>query len=144
MSTKLVLNKEALLRKQELKVVEVDLGNEEVVYVRQMTGHERDEWEKSMRRETRNKEGVITSMEVILDDFRAKLAVSTLCDEAGTLLLSREDYKILSNNMTAERLETIINQSQKINAITKEDKEGLIKNLEAIPESNSNSDSVKS
>jgi hypothetical protein len=140
--TKLVLNKEALLRKQELKIEEVDLGNNEVIYVRQMTGHERDQFEQSMRKEVK-KNGVVEGYDLVLADFRAKLAVCTLCDEGGALLLGMGDFQILSNNMSAERLETIINTAQRLNAISKEDKEGLIKNLEVVPESNSNSDSVK-
>jgi hypothetical protein len=142
MSTKLVLNKEGLLRKQELRIEEVDLGNDEVIYVRQMTGHERDQFEQSMRKEVK-KNGVVEGYDLILADFRAKLAACTVCDEGGKLLLTMNDYQILSNNMSAERLELIVNVAQSLNSITKEDKEGLIKNLEAIPESNSNSDSAK-
>jgi len=140
---KTVLTKEALLKKQELEIVEVDLGNEECVYVRQMTGHERDQFEQSMRKEIRDKNGVITNYEMALADFRAKLAVSTVCDDKGILLLTKNDYMVLSNNMSAQRLETIINVAQKLNAITQEDKEGLIKNLEAVPGDNSSSGSVE-
>ena len=45
--------------------------------------------------------------------------------------------------MSAKRLEKIINVAQKLNAITEEDKEALVKNSEAVLDGNSNSDSVE-
>jgi len=127
-----LLDKDALLRKEELEIVQVDLGKDEYVFVRQMTGRERDIWEHSMYSfidDENSKRGV--RMERHLDDFRAKLCVCTICDEKGNLLLEPKDVPALSQNMSAARLEKIVNEAQKLNAITEEDKEALIKNLDA-------------
>ena len=138
-----VLSRDALLQKEELEVVQVDLGANECVFVRQMTGRERDRWERSLFREVKNDKGEVKS-ERAIDDFRAKLVVHCICDEEGKTLLQPEDYETLSQNMSARRLEKIINVAQKLNKISEEDKESLIKNSEAGLAGSSISDSVES
>jgi len=137
-----LLDKDALLSKQDLEIVEVDLGKDEYVYVRQMTGHERDEFEKLLVRKFKDAKGK-QDYELMMDDFRSKLAAHTICDAEGVLLLQSKDYVQLSTSMSAARLEKIVNVAQKINAISEEDKEGLIKNLDADQVGNSSSDSVE-
>jgi len=134
------LNRDALLKKEELEVVKVDLSKDEFVYVRQMTGRERDIWERSLYR--MEKRGKTMESVSTLEDFRAKLAVCTLCDEEGKLLLKPTDVSMLSQNMSAAKLELIINEAQKLNKISEEDKEELIKNSEDGQAVNSSSDSV--
>lgn len=133
------LNREALLKKEELEKVKVDLGKDEFVYVKQMTGRERDLFERSLY-----VFGTDNKVTTKLDDFRAKLAVCTLCDENGEALLKPGDYDLLSRHMSATRLEKIINAAQKLNAITEEDKEALLKNSEAVQDGNSSSGSAES
>jgi len=135
-----LLDKKMLLSKEELEVVKVDLGKGDFVYVRQMTGRERDKFEQSLIKENKNAEG---GFEKALDDFRAKLAVVTVCDENGNLLLSISDASTLSQNMSARRLEAIVNKAQEMNKITEEDKENLVKNLKDGPAVSSPSDSVE-
>jgi len=122
-----LLNREALLAKQELEIKKVILGKDEVVFVRQMTGRERDTFEQSLLKKVKKPNGVVI-YEQSLTDFRAKLAVNTLCDESGKPLLEPTDYELLSKNMSAYRLEQIVNAAQSINAISEEDKVGLVKN----------------
>jgi len=144
METKgVLLNRDALLAKEELEVVKVELGKGEFVYVRQMTGRERDSFEQSLIKETKDNKGQVTGYDRALGDFRAKLAVVTLSDEKGNLLLEPKDYPLLSQRMSARRLEIIVNAAQKLNAISEEDKEALVKNLKSEPEDNSNSGSVE-
>ena len=119
-----LLNREALLQKEDLDIVKVDLGKKEFVYVRQMTGHERDLFESSIV--SLNEAG--TGLDRKLEDFRAKLAVCTVCDADGKLVLKQADIKVLSRAMSAARLEKIVNVAQEINKISEEDKEGLVKN----------------
>ena len=138
-----LLNKEALLKKEELEIKEVDLGKGEAVHVRQMTGRERDTFEQSLIKKTKNAAGHVTGFEQATDDFRAKLAVCTVCDEKGILLLKPVDYPLLSQNMSAARLERIVNVAQKLNAISEEDKEELVKNSVADQVGNSTSNSAK-
>lgn len=134
------LNRELLLKKEELEIVKVDLGKGEFVHVRQMTGRERDTFERSLLREDQNAENGYARA---LEDFRAKLAVMTLCDEKGNLLLKPEDFLVLSQNMSAARLEKIVDTAQKLNKITEEDKENIVKNSGAGQAGSSSSDSVE-
>jgi len=108
-----------------------------------MTGHERDVFEQSLVKKIRDKKGVVTSYEQATEDFRAKLAVMTLCDESGAPILESKDYPLLSRNMSAKRLETIINKAQELNKISEEDKEELVKNSSAVQEDGFSSDSVE-
>ena len=138
-----VLTRESLLQKEELEVEQVDLGNGECVFVRQMTGRERDRWERSLFREEKDEKGDTTSVRA-MDDFRAKLVVNCICDEHGKAILQFEDYETLSKNMSARKLEKIVNVAQQLNKISEEDKEALIKNSDAGQAGNSSSDSVES
>lgn len=122
-----LMDRKKLLAKRELKVEKVDLGGGEFVYVRQMTGRERDRWEISLMKEDVDKEGN-TVMKQSLEDFRAKLAVNTICDEQGNLLLKPEDVDALSQNMTGAELLKIASAAQELNKITEADKEKLVKN----------------
>ncbi len=135
-----LLDRKALLAKEKLEVVKVDLGNGDYVFVRQMTGRERDRFEQSLIKENKNAEG---GYEKTLEDFRAKLAVCTVSDEDGNLILQPGDFGILSQNMSAAKLEKIINTAQRINKISEDDKENLVKNSEAVQDGNSTSDSVE-
>jgi len=135
------LNKEGLLVKEELEIKKVDLGDDDFTFVRQMTGRERDSFEQSLMKEKKGKRGVVT-YERNLNDFRAKLAVCTVCDEEGVLLLTSKDVPTLSQNMSAKRLDKIMTVAQELNRITEEDKENLIKNSEGDPAEGSNSDSA--
>jgi len=135
------LDRKELLKKEMLEVARVDLGKGDFVYVRQMTAFERDRFEQSLRKEVKDGKGQ-TNFELALENFRAKLAVCTVSDEKGDLVLRPEDYPLLSQSMSAARMEKIINAAQKLNAITEEDKEVLLKNLEGDQVANSNSGSV--
>ena len=137
-----LLDRKNLLTKEELKVVKVELGNGDFVYVRQMTGRERDCFEQSLVKEIKDNRGTIISYERSLEDFRAKLAVVTICDDLGNTILNHTDYETLSQSMSAAKLEKIINEAQKLNQITEEDKENLVKNLGAAQSGNSTLDSV--
>lgn len=131
-----VMTREDLLKKEKLTVEEVDLGKNEGVFVRQMTGRERDKFEQSLVSFKENSETVTRT----LDDFRAKLAVVTVCDEQGVLLFKPTDYSILSQHMSAKRLEMIVNAAQRLNKISDEDKEALVKNSGDAQSEDSTSD----
>lgn len=137
-----LLDRKSLLSKENLKVVKVELGGGDYVFVRQMTGRERDRFEQSLVREIKDNRGTVISYDRSLEDFRAKLAVVTICDEEGNTILSHTDYETLSQAMSAAKLEKIINEAQKLNQITEEDKENLLKNSDAAPSGNSTSDSA--
>ena len=127
-----LLNREKLLTKEDLKIVKVDLGGEDFVYVRQMTGYERDVFERSLFEWVDDGQGGRTPQQN-LDNFRAKLAVCTLCDKEGNDLLKPGDYPKLSKSMSAAKLEKIVNAAQALNSISEEDKKDILKNLERVP-----------
>jgi len=138
-----LLKKDKLLQRQKLDITRVDLGDGEYVYVRQMTGRERDRFEASILKRV-NRGGGKMDFETDTQDFRAKLAACTMCDEKGELLLAFDDYTQLSENMSAARLEQIIEVAQRINRITREDEEELVKHSGADQGDYSGSGSVKS
>ena len=135
------LNKDILLAKQELEIKKVDLEDGNFVYVREMTGRERDTLEESLITEKKGKKGKIT-FERNLSDFRAKLACSTICDEEGNNLLTIKDAPTLSTNMGAKRLSLIVEVAEKLNKMSEEDKDDLTKNSEAEEAEDSSSDSA--
>jgi hypothetical protein len=138
-----LLGRDALLAKEELEIVKVDFDNGDFVYVRQLTGHERDVFEQSLIKKQRDKKGTIIGYEQSTEDYKAKIAVLSLCDAEGKVLLRPEDYIQLSRNMSAKRLEAIASKAQEINKILEADKEEVIKNSEAVQDGNSSSDSVE-
>lgn len=99
---------------------------EDYVYVRQMTAHEKNVWEMSQLQKTG--EGKKASYDVVLDDYRAKLAVVCVCDESGNLLFKPNQYALLSKNIGAAKLEKIVDVAQRLNAVTEEDRELMVKN----------------
>lgn len=137
------LNRTALLAKEELEKVQVDLGKGEFVYVRQMTGRERDNFEQSLLKKNKDAKGAVIGYEQATEDFRAKLAVCTVCDKEGKAIFLPTDYSLLSQNISAKRLEMIIKVANELNAITEVDKENLIKNSDADQEDSSSSGSAK-
>mgnify|MGYP001032561733 CR=1 FL=1 len=131
-----LLNREKLLAKEKLEIRKVDMGNGDHVYVRQMTGRERDSFEQlliSVDDAADVASGKKNKIAARSEDFRAKLATHTVCDEKGNLILEPGDYEILSQHMSARSLERIINVAQELNLISDKDKEGLVKNSEAVP-----------
>lgn len=116
------LSRESLLKKQDLRIEKVDLGNGDYVYVREMTGRERDRFEQSIISIKGDK------VENKVDDFRAKLAVNTVCDSTGKLILHPDDYKTLSQNMSAAKLERIVNKAQELSKISEQDVKNMEKN----------------
>lgn len=136
-----MLGRSELLKKDELKVKRVELEGEDYVFIRQMTGRERDRFDQTLMTEKKDRRGN-TTYERNLRDFRAKLVSMTVCDENGTLLLTHEDVKTLSENKSAAFLEKLVEEAQELNRISEEDKENLIKNSEADQADVSGSDSV--
>lgn len=140
MENSVFLGREALLQKDALKVEKVELTRG-FVFVREMTSKDKDAWEQSMLKKIPTKEGF--KYETTLDDFRAKLAVSTVCDENGDLLFTPKDTKDLNKMMSASNMEKIVEVAQRLNAITDKEKEEIVKNLEADLEDGSNSESAE-
>jgi hypothetical protein len=123
------LTREQLLVKQELKKEKVKISAGET-FVRQMNGREKNLFELTLGHwEDQEVDGKSQQKYVrTLEDFRAKLAVHTVCDKDGILLFKPEDVSTLSENMSAADLERIGDAAQKLNAITDLDREKMVKN----------------
>jgi len=137
-----LLSRDQLLKKEQLQRVQVLLGDDSFVFVRQLSGKERDEFERSLIREV-IKDGEIVA-ETNVENFKAKLAVFVLCDEQGESILLPTDYEAFSRSISAAKLEMIINLAQELNRISDKDKAEMVKNFEAVQSGNSISDSVES
>lgn len=123
-----LLGRGDLLKKEELKKEKVvlDAATDSYVFVRQMTAHEKNNWEVSQMKKVGS--GKKASYDVNLDDFNAKLAVNCVCDEKGDLLFTMEDAPKLSKNMSAFTLEKIVEKARELNGISDKDKEEMVKN----------------
>jgi len=134
-----LLNRTQLLEKQKIEVKKVELGKDSHVFVRSMYAGERDAFESSLLKEVRGKDGI--DYERNQKDFRAKLAVYCVCDKKGKRIFRPSDFALLSENMSAERMERIVNVAQALNRISEDDREALVKNSEGVRSANSTSGS---
>jgi len=122
----MLITREVLLQKDKLKIEKVQLNKTDFVFVKEMTGREKNNFEQSIVKIVRK--GKETTSEMAFDDYKAKLAVNTVCDAKGDLLLKPKDYETLSMNIGAAKLEKIVNAAQELNKISEEDKEDMVKN----------------
>lgn len=133
---------------KRLQIVEVVLEpateteEEVVVFIREMTGRARDNYESSLYSVATGADGK-PDIQANTRDHRTKLAAATLCDEKGNLLFTPQDIDVLSENIPIKYLEKIVEEARKINKMDEEDKEELVKNLEAGVSESSNSGSVE-
>lgn len=144
MKNQVFLTRDILLQKDDLQIEKVELTRG-FVFVREMTGREKDIWEASLMKEkpSGNKQQGV-QYETSLEDFRAKLAVVTVCDEEGNLLFKPTDARALSTSMSASNIEKIVSVAQRLNAVTQGDKDEMLKNSETDLDVSSNSGSVES
>ena len=106
-----------------------DLPREEVaipewngsVWVRTLTGRERDQFESSC---VTNKG---KSRSVNMDNIRARLCVLTVCNEKGDRLFDQRDVEKLGNK-SSRCLDLIFSVAQKLNGLSSDDVDDLAKN----------------
>lgn len=132
-----LLSREKLLQRQELPMEKVDLGNGDYVFVRAMTGYDRGLFEQSILKEKLDNKGEFVGYDRASENFRGKLAVLTICDASGNLILEPGDYDLFAKSISIVQLEKIIEASQRLNVITPKDKDDLTKNLSAGDPGNS-------
>ena len=114
------------LIKQKVEVPE--WGGE--VYVRMMTGSERDSFERGIINEDRTAN---------LSNIRAKLCALTIVDESGNRIFTDEDVKEIGEK-SALVLDRIFQVAQNLNGISPADVEDLAKNSEETQSEDSISD----
>ena len=97
------------------------------VYVKGMTGTERDQFEASVV-ETRGR----GNTRIKLENIRAKLVALTACDEKGERLFTSKDTEALGKK-SAMALQRVFEVSQRLSGLTPADVDELAKGLEENP-----------
>ena len=141
------LTKEMLLeQKDTLAIEKVQLQDSKGVvrghvFVREMTAKEKNTWELSLTKRLPKIGNRQQETEMNLEDYRAKLAICTICDEQGVRQFDMKPNIIatLSERLSASNMERIADAASALNKITKEDQEELVKNLEADQNDSSSS-----
>jgi hypothetical protein len=109
------LTRDAILAAEDLRREPVPVPEwGGTVYVRTMTGTERDAWEM-MAFTVKDGEASVNR-----DNIRARLAALTVCDETGELLFSVDDIDALGKK-SAPALDRVYAVAQRVNAVSAED-----------------------
>ena len=117
------LSKEAILQQADRKVEMVEVPEwGGVVYVRSLTGAERDQFESSIVE--RNGRDVRTN----LRNLRARLVVMAACDENGEPIFSTEDAAALGAK-NAAALDRIFSVAQRLSGLRDNDVQELAENF---------------
>ena len=122
-----ILSREQILSKNDLakELIPVpEWGGE--VWVRGMTGAERDSFEMDVV-EQRGKKTAVN-----MNNMRAKLCSRSICDEKGKLLFTEADVKGLGEK-SAAALSRIFMVAQRLSGITESDVKEMAEELEANP-----------
>ena len=121
-----------LLQTSKPKVVEVKVeGAKDPLYIRSMTGAQRDTFEiETYRRraELQKKHGDAFLPEMVLgENARARLLALCLCDSEGNLIAGPEDVEALGN-MNAALVQKLFDVATELNKVSDADMEELAGN----------------
>lgn len=122
-----ILNRDAILSAQDIKreLVSVpEWGGD--VYVRALTGAERDSFEASVV-EQRGKKQIFHTQ-----DIRAKLVARAVVDESGNRIFTDTDVKALTQK-SASALQRLFEVAQRLSGITEDAVDEMAEGLEADP-----------
>lgn len=125
------MNKKPLSRDDVLGAQDIDIEEIEVpewggtVFVKGMTGKEREQFEKGYSDTKGN--------------IRAKLVSMTICDKDGVLLFSLEDVEKLGSK-SASALIRIFDVARRLSRIGKDENENISEEMETNPSGDSASD----
>lgn len=136
MENSLFISKESLLEEKDTLAIEkvvLEDSNGNIrghVFVREMTAKEKSTWELSLTKILPKLGGQQQETVLNLEDYRVKLAICTLCEENGTRMFDMKPNVIatLSEKLSASNMERIADVASKLNKITKEDQDELVKN----------------
>jgi hypothetical protein len=129
-----MLTRDDILKTNDLPIEAVDVPEwGGTVYVRTISGRERDDFEESMLT------GKGKNRQVNTRNIRAKLCALCLCDVNGVPLFGNEDVDALGQK-SAAALDRLFTVATRLNGISKEDVEELAKNSPSAPHGDSTSD----
>jgi len=136
-----MLTRDDILKAEDMAIERVDVPewspngskDDAFVFVRNMTGHERDAFEKTIFTQ-RGKKQILN-----MENFRAKLFVHSVCDDKGELLFTDSDVKDLSGKSAAP-LQRVFDVASRLSGISSRDVEELTEELEESPFEDSASD----
>lgn len=123
-----VLSSDEILNADDIEIQLVEIpewGGS--VYVKGMTGAERDKWESDLVRRGAKGEQVVD-----LSNVRAKLCSMTICDESGKRYFKAKDVLALSKKAAAA-LHRVYEVAQELSGITDDDMEELTEEMEDNP-----------
>jgi len=120
-----IYSKDEILKAEDLKreLVPVPEWGKGAVYVRTMTGEERDAYDQSNVGENEN---------VDLVNFRAKLLARTIVDEKGERIFTDDDINQLGKKSSLA-LNRLFEVAQRLNGLGAREMEEMIKNSEGGP-----------
>jgi hypothetical protein len=113
-----MLTRDEILKANDIKTEKVKVpewGGE--VFIRTMTGTERDAFEQ----------GIVKGQRADLHNIRAKLCALAIADKDGKRLFTERDVTALGQK-SAKALDRIFSKAQKLNGISPEDVEDMAKN----------------
>ncbi len=108
------LTKDAILKYNDVHIVEVstpEWGKGAFVYVRGLTGSERDWFESTLSAESENVE--------TFKNFRAKLCCKVICNKDGKTLFNTHDIQALGSK-NARPIDRIFSKGMEISGIDKD------------------------
>jgi hypothetical protein len=123
-----LLTREALLdtaKNVRIEPVVLDEKTKDGVFIKEMTGEERNQFEKMLVKQVG--QGEKTTFQNTLDNFREKLCVMSICDEDGKLMFKPSDFRELGK-LPAMQLDKIVAASKELNKISQSEKEAEVKN----------------
>lgn len=123
-----MLTRDQILKFEDRKLQKVDVPQwGDFVYIRSLTGSERDEFEEANLVRTRDRKRGTMSYDVRLQNAKVRLIAMTACDEQGNRIFNDEDVEALGKKNSAA-ISLLYNVSASLSGITDEDVEELLKN----------------
>ena len=119
-----VLTADQILKCNDLKkqaVAVPEWGKDAGVYIRTLTGTERDKFEEEIVKVKGDK------TEINYKNMRAKLVALTACTKSGSLIFNQSHVEALGKK-SAAALDRLFSVAQKINGMSAEDVKQLTKN----------------
>lgn len=124
MSELVALSREAILQADDIEIRKVEIPEwGGYVYVRGMTGKERDDYEASLVKQRGR------DTQVNMRNARAKLVVLCAVDEQGKNLFSESDIAKISRK-SAKAIDRIFAVARELSGITEDDMEELTENFD--------------